>query len=771
VRRKETLARDRKFSDITERKGREFESARLAAIVEGSDDSIISTDLNAIITSWNRGAELFSGYSAEEAIGRHISFLLPPDLRDEFVGTIREKIEKGEVVRGIESRRLRKDGRVIEVSLTVSPIRDGHGKVVGTSSIIRDITELKQAQEALSRSERKYRGVVEQSLVRIGISKGKQVVFANAALLRIFGYDSLEEFARIPLLDHVAPTSRKYIETLMTKTDRGEQASTEIEYDIICKDGKTKTLRATTRRITADSETYTETVFQDITERKRAEVAVKESEERFRKAFSLSPDACYISTWEGINVEVNEAFVKIFGYTSEECAGRSSLDLNLYAHGLPDRARVLNELRSRGRFNNLELEGRRKNGEIFPVLFSASILKLGDQQLIMGVIRDLTEQKRMEAEIKRYSEHLEQLVKERTEELQSAKKRLEYVVSLNPAMIFVAKPLPDLSDYSMTYISKRVATSAGYESDELIGEEGYEFWASRVHPDDLASYRAGVPSFWREGHRVCEYRFRHKEGAYRWLHEEARLIRDANGKPLEIIGYTADVTPMKEMEQRLKEAEHLAGIGEAATMVGHDLRNPLQAIISAVHVLRHDPLPTNERKEMLELIQKCVDYSDGIVNDLLDYTRKFELTKVSATPKSLIRSTLDAIRVPDKIGVQDHTQDQPTITLDQDKMKRAIVNLVENAIDAMPNGGTLAFGSKDSGEYGEITISDTGKGLPRDVIEHPWKPLQTTKAKGMGYGLAIVKRIIDAHNGTITIESEQDQGTTVTIKLPSKPTP
>jgi len=230
-----------------------------------------------------------------------------------------------------------------------------------------------------------------------------------------------------------------------------------------------------------------------------------------------------------------------------------------------------------------------------------------------------------------------------------------------------------------------------------------------------------------------------------------------------------DITELKEMEQRLTQTERLVGIGEAAAMVGHDLRNPLQGIAGATYLLSDPSLPADERKALLGLIDRCVEYCDGIVNDLLDYTRPLQLAVAESTPRELVANALEAVQVPRKIKVKDRSHAEPIIHADVGRMKRVLVNLIENAVDAMPNGGTLTISSEESNGFTELTVTDTGSGMSKEVILNLGKPLQTTKAKGMGYGLAIAKRIIDAHKGEITAKSEESHGTTITIRLPTEP--
>ena len=239
-----------------------------------------------------------------------------------------------------------------------------------------------------------------------------------------------------------------------------------------------------------------------------------------------------------------------------------------------------------------------------------------------------------------------------------------------------------------------------------------------------------------------------------------------------LVGYVLvcrDIAERKLMEERLLRSERLAAIGETAAMVGHDLRNPLQGIAGALYLLKQESLTAEERKEMLQVIEKSIHYSDAIIKDLLDYSAEIKLKQVEATPKSITRDAMEAIEVPQNVTVQDLSEDQPTLRVDLDRMKRVFINLIENAIDAMPQGGTLTISSRKSDGNVEITLTDTGSGISEKIMENLWKPLRTTKAKGLGLGLAICKRIVDAHGGSVSVKSEVGRGTTLTIQLPIRP--
>jgi two-component system CheB/CheR fusion protein len=245
-----------------------------------------------------------------------------------------------------------------------------------------------------------------------------------------------------------------------------------------------------------------------------------------------------------------------------------------------------------------------------------------------------------------------------------------------------------------------------------------------------------------------------------------KVTHDAEGRVSEVVGVGIDVTERKKLEEKLAKTERLAAIGETAAMVGHDLRNPLQGIAGALNLLKQESLTAEERNEMLQVIEKSIHYSDAIINDLSDYSAEIKLKLAEATTKSIISDAIEAVHVPQNVTVQDVSEDEPTLSVDADKMRRAFINLIENAVDAMPQGGTLTISTKKSDNHIEIALTDTGSGMPAKVIENLWKPLQTTKAKGMGLGLTICKRIIDAHGGNISVKSKTGEGTTMTIRLP-----
>lgn len=225
-----------------------------------------------------------------------------------------------------------------------------------------------------------------------------------------------------------------------------------------------------------------------------------------------------------------------------------------------------------------------------------------------------------------------------------------------------------------------------------------------------------------------------------------------------------------ERTRMLREKERMAVIGELAAMVGHDLRNPLTGISGAMYYIKttEGHLLNDKNIEMLDLIEKKIEESNKIINDLLDYSREIRLEITNITMKSLISECLSNIEIPKGIEIVNQITDEYEIEVDQQKINRVFINIIRNAFEAMPFGGSLTISERKVNNEVKISFMDTGIGIPDEIIEDIWRPLFTTKAKGMGFGLAISKRMVEAHRGSISVSSMLDKGTVFTVKLPIK---
>jgi signal transduction histidine kinase len=169
---------------------------------------------------------------------------------------------------------------------------------------------------------------------------------------------------------------------------------------------------------------------------------------------------------------------------------------------------------------------------------------------------------------------------------------------------------------------------------------------------------------------------------------------------------------------------------------------------------------------MLTVIDRGIKYSDKIVNDLLEYSREIRLEVSESNPRSVAEAALLQVECSQNIVLKNLTRETPKILIDVTKVQRVFMNLIKNAIDAMPRGGELTITSKESNGILELKFTDTGEGIPENVMRDLWKPLRTSKPKGLGLGLVICKRIVEAHGGSIHAKSITGKGSTFTIRLP-----
>jgi signal transduction histidine kinase len=232
---------------------------------------------------------------------------------------------------------------------------------------------------------------------------------------------------------------------------------------------------------------------------------------------------------------------------------------------------------------------------------------------------------------------------------------------------------------------------------------------------------------------------------------------------------------IEERTKQLKDSERLAAIGQTAGMVGHDLRNPLQTITGELYLakLDVDSLVESEAKsnlqESIHVIEEQAVYMDKIVSDLQAFVQPIKVDKKPFSLKVLVANVLASVTVPSNVTVQMTVEDDSTqIKADLQLLKRVLINLVTNSLQAMPDGGKLTLTGQVNCE-GQVSVSveDTGVGIPEAIKQQIFTPLFTTKPRGQGFGLAVCKRVIEAHGGTITFESTEGKGAKFTVQFPA----
>jgi PAS domain S-box-containing protein len=310
----------------------------------------------------------------------------------------------------------------------------------------------------------------------------------------------------------------------------------------------------------------------------------------------------------------------------------------------------------------------------------------------------------------------------------------------------------------------------GYTMDELSND----FDANRfVAPEDVERSIENMKKMFA-GHmrQSNEYTFMRKDGKrIPVLLTSSPVVID--GKVIGARGIAVDLTAQKEMERKLKENERLAAIGATAGMVGHDIRNPLQSIAGDLYLIDSDvaSLPSEEIKKSLQesvaSIQVNLLYVDKIITDLQDFAKTQKPNMEAVNFEKILEEVMVLVSIPNELKVViDLEKGFPTFVSDHSMVKRILFNLVNNAVQAMPNGGTLTIKAKISNNKVAMYVEDTGNGIPEDIRPKLFSPMVTTKSKGQGFGLAVVKRLVETLDGTVTFECQLGKGTKFTVCLP-----
>jgi PAS domain S-box-containing protein len=359
---------------------------------------------------------------------------------------------------------------------------------------------------------------------------------------------------------------------------------------------------------------------------------------------------------------------------------------------------------------------------------------------IAVLFKDVTERKKAEEESSRNSRRITEILESISDDFMVLDHRWIYV-----------------------YANSQAAKLVGLKPESIVGKN---FWD--LFPQNRGTH---IEQNLRETMEKKEIRRFELYGQYSDRYKLITTYPSVDG----IVLIATDITERKLLEQRLKEKDRLAAIGQTAGMVGHDLRNPLQTIVGELFLIQGDieTMPEGQSKasikESLDSISEQVSYMDKIVSDLQTFVKPVEAQKQMVNIRELTSSTLAQINLPSNIQSSVDIQDHLTVETDPQLLKRVLINLITNSMQALPSGGELVIKSYDDGKgHARILVEDTGEGIPDEVKPKIFTPLFTTKSKGQGFGLAVCKRVIEAQGGTIDFESTVGKGTKFIIELPLK---
>jgi PAS domain S-box-containing protein len=624
----------------------------LAAIVESTQDAIISKDTNGIIQTWNGAAEKIFGYTAEEVVGKSIYLLIPPD-RQSDEDVILGKIRRGERVEHYETVRRRKDGSLVNVALTVSPLFDSQGNVIGASKIARDVTE----RAATARSAQHLAAIIESS-----------------------------------------------------------------EDAIISKD---------TNGI--------------------------------------------IQTW-------NQSAERLFGYTANEIIGKSVLTL-IPPERHHEEDVILGKIRSGERIEHFETVRKAKDGRFIDISLTVSPIKDRNGNVIGAskIARDITERRRAEALLEQQAQslvalnrELERRVEERTADLRNI--QTFYTHSSECHAILSRRPG---GEFQYDEVNPATLTLYGMTRGQVIGRTTNEIFP----PDRAAELNAYLDACLRAGE------------PFSYTRQQGKSVVDAVATPIPAepgrcprVAVTArDISERQSLEEQLRQAQKMEAVGQLTGGLAHDFNNLLQGIIGALDRAQHR-IQQGRASEADRFIGAAIESANraaSLTHRLLAFSRRQTLDPKPTDANKLIAGMADLINrtVGPNIAVEVVGAVGLWLTkVDAPQLESAVLNLAINARDAMPSGGKLIVETANKwlderaarerdvppGQYVSVCVTDTGVGMPPDVVARAFDPFFTTKpmGQGTGLGLSMIYGFVRQSGGQVRIYTEVGKGTTMCLYLP-----
>ena len=743
----------------------------------------------------NNALEETTGLSKKEIIGKAVFELnlLSPKSKEIILANLKKRMQ-GLPVEPYEITFTDKNGETRHAEIKAKKI-DYDGQYADLV-IFRDITRRKQNAKRLKEYAEKLEALVNEKVKEIKESAEKlrsifdsspdaitvsdlngKIIDCNQAKVRGHGFSSKDELIGKSILELVSPKDRQKALLCMQEIAK-KGLSKNAEWTFLSRDGREFPVEcaASVLKDAVGNPIGFVTITKDITERKKMEEVLKESEEKYRTQFEEALDAIFLADAEtGIILDVNRAALELVGREKSELVGKHQRILHPLQEIEGKFSRTNKQHLKEKEGQVLETQVITKRGEIRDVAIKARTFEFRGRKLVQGVFRDITERKKMEAAVA-YERDL-----------------LHALMDNIPDTIY----FKDVASRFTRINRAQALCLRAKDPEEAVGKTDFDYYAEEfareAYADEQKIFKTRKPL-------VKVEKVKWRDGKYRWVSVIKVPIIDKDGRVTGLAGISRDITEIKEMEEKLRQysehleelvqerteelrqtnaklvkAERLAAIGELAGMVGHDLRNPLTGIKGAVYYLKtkYGAEADLKTKEIFETADKAIDYSNKIINDLLDYSRNLTLEPVNTTPKALLKNALSLVEVPERIKIVDATEGKREIKADTMSMSRVFINIITNAFDAMPEGGTLTVTSRAVKGKVEITFKDTGTGMSKETLSKLTRgsPLFTTKAKGMGLGLPICKRIVEAHGGKISLESALGKGTTITITIPVNPKP
>ena len=699
-----------------------------------------------------------TGYSADELLNKTFLDLTHPADREANQAGFQSLIRGDSPEYELEKRYLRKDGSTVWVRMAAGVIRDVAGRPLRAQAIIEDLTERKNAEEALQQRaqlEERLQEIVASApgvlcTLKMGPDGTLYMPFCTRAIETICPGLNVEDLSldAEPLFAPVHPDDVSRLRKSIQESARN-LTPWRPEYRMLHpKRGEIWIEANSTPQLQSDGSVLWHGIIIEITERKRAEEQARRWERVFEQAeFGLA----HSTAVDKVILDVNSSFARQRGYTREELKGKSMLALYPpeVIEGLREK---LVEIDRTGHLV-FETVHQRKDGTRFPALVEVDVIRdaSGDPVSQVTYALDITELKQAQEEIKRNAEWLKSVIAT-TQDAVMAIDRQARVVLFNPA----------------------AEKMFGYARKEIVGNKVNVLMAdpyASEHDEYIARYERT-----RAAHVIGAVRTvmaKRKSGELFPI--EISVAEIATDQQVPYVAIIRDISENTRLQAQVVESERLAAIGSTAAKLGHEIANPVNGISLGIELLekriaKQADAPDPELHKSIKSLKGEINNLRQVVGQFRRISRKEKYDFEPCLLTALVREVVEFQRpFFEQIGVEVEMRfplDFPPCNIDRAKMKQVLLNLLKNAAEAMPKGGKIDVDAVASERTVCMDISDAGTGIP--VGFDPFEPFATTKKDGTGIGLVVSRQIVAAHHGRLSYRSRADQGTTFRIELPRK---
>ncbi len=745
------IARDVTQRILAEQAVRRSEE-KYETIVEKGNDGIIIIQEGIVKFANNKVSEV-TGFTPEESLGRSFIDFIAPESRELVVTRYKSRMAGDKIPDKYEANIIAKNKGIIIVEISASII-EYEGKPADMA-IIRDITQRKITEEEIIEERNKLDAVIKSLGWGLSIvDRDFNITYMNNFFKELYGDKVGSKCYDIFQSDDIGCKDCP----IRTAFSSGELVT--VESSLVTPEGQTMYLEriASPIRDASGNVSSCVEIVKDITERKNTESALMESEERFRTIFNAVSESISISDMDGNYIDVNNGMLKMFGFDSkEEVVGKSGFSLvdpSMLEGINTDR---INPTEIAPDFPVMEIPLVRKDGTKFSGENSSRITydKEGKPKYLVSVLRNVTERKKAE------------------EALRTSEEKLRLMFSSVSDGILSL----DLNGIVLDANDKLLELHGLKSKDEIIGKNGLDFIAPEDHQKILAAaaelLKTGISG-------IIEVTALKKGGSSFAGEISISVMKDAEGKPVSFIDTIRDITGQKLIEQERQKIDRLESIGTLAGGIAHDFNNILTGILGNISLAQRYLEPESKAYERMAEAEKASLRARNLTSRLLTFAKGGEpIIDIINIPELLKESVAFALRGSNVRCSYSLPDNLWSVKADEGQINQVMTNIVINADQAMPRGGTLKIAASNKrigdddvlplskGNYVLISIQDNGCGIPPEDIENIFEPYFTTKHGGSGLGLTSAFSIIKNHQGHIMIESELGIGTTFNIYLPA----